>query len=190
MLFSQNYHGAAAKGKKDIINDTRDNDEDCSAEWHIYPECAIESIYKVSLSHGLVSPCPLGHEAHSFLQQNCFLTKEIRADIEQTYGFRPWRIAQRPGDAVFIPPRCPHQVGSHTHCLVSFSEIFGKVSNKKSCVKLAIDFVSICHIDILKRLDNDVRQANMSGGEEQDLAHLIHTLWFSWLSTASMSWKP
>ena len=37
----------------------------------------------------------------------------------------PWRIKQRPGDGVFIPCGCPHQV-----------------RNLQGCFKLAVDFVS------------------------------------------------
>ena len=52
------------------------------------------------------------------MRQNFYITtpqlKRLRAD----YNIKPWRIYQNPGDAVFIPAGCAHQVG-----LPSFVEL-------------------------------------------------------------------
>ncbi|KAL6884677.1 hypothetical protein ACP4OV_010613 [Aristida adscensionis] len=44
---------------------------------------------------------------------------------QEEYGIEPWTFEQKLGEAVFIPAGCPHQV-----------------RNLKSCIKVALDFVS------------------------------------------------
>ncbi|EIE19371.1 hypothetical protein COCSUDRAFT_58660 [Coccomyxa subellipsoidea C-169] len=54
-----------------------------------------------------------------------FLTAKHRAMLKEEYGVESWHFEQHQDEAVFIPAGCPHQV-----------------RNLKSCIKVAIDFVS------------------------------------------------
>lgn len=85
------------------------------AEWHIFPGRAIESIYDQLLKAGKVKKCAPGSEAQFFLQQRHFLDPKSHDAIAKMCGHACWHIEQRPGDAVFIPPRCPHQVHFYGH---------------------------------------------------------------------------
>lgn len=42
--------------------------------------------------------------------QQYFLDSELRQELYDTLGVQSWRINQRPGQAVFIPAGCAHQV--------------------------------------------------------------------------------
>ncbi|OMO80621.1 hypothetical protein CCACVL1_12849 [Corchorus capsularis] len=57
--------------------------------------------------------------------QTLFLSSEHKKKLKKEYGIEPWTFIQKVGEAVFIPAGCPHQV-----------------RNIKSCIKVALDFVS------------------------------------------------
>ena len=42
--------------------------------------------------------------------QNFYLDEDLRKELFETTGVKSFRIFQRPGDAVFIPAGCAHQV--------------------------------------------------------------------------------
>lgn len=89
------------------------NIDTCAAEWFLFPESCIPFIYQVLRKGGLVTECHPGSEAQYLLQQNFFMDADMRHEVMQLSGKSYWRIEQCPGDAVFIPPRCPHQVGPY-----------------------------------------------------------------------------
>ncbi|KAL8543882.1 hypothetical protein ACS0TY_004439 [Phlomoides rotata] len=62
---------------------------------------------------------------HPIHDQTIYLTSEHKKRLKEEYGIEPWTFVQRLGDAIFIPAGCPHQV-----------------RNLKSCIKVALDFVS------------------------------------------------
>ncbi|GLU12794.1 hypothetical protein SLE2022_294530 [Rubroshorea leprosula] len=68
---------------------------------------------------------PISQVVHPIHDQTFFLTLEHKAKLKEEYGIEPWTFIQKVGDAVFIPAGCPHQV-----------------RNVKSCIKVALDFVS------------------------------------------------
>ncbi|XP_027364241.1 lysine-specific demethylase JMJ25-like [Abrus precatorius] len=69
--------------------------------------------------------CPLKQVIHPIHDQTFYLTMEHKRKLKKEYGIEPWTFIQKLGDAVFIPAGCPHQV-----------------RNLKSCIKVALDFVS------------------------------------------------
>uniref|UniRef100_A0A7N0RB64 Uncharacterized protein n=1 Tax=Kalanchoe fedtschenkoi TaxID=63787 RepID=A0A7N0RB64_KALFE len=72
--------------------------------------------------------------------QTFFLSTEHKLKLKEECGIEPWTFIQKLGDAVFIPAGCPHQV-----------------RNVKSCIKVALDFVSPESIGECIRLAEEFR---------------------------------
>ncbi|XP_075498431.1 lysine-specific demethylase JMJ27-like isoform X1 [Primulina tabacum] len=83
---------------------------------------------------------PLPQIVHPIHDQTVYLTKEHKRRLKEEYGIEPWTFVQRLGDAVFIPAGCPHQV-----------------RNLKSCIKVALDFVSPENVEECIRLTEEFR---------------------------------
>ncbi|XP_075477051.1 lysine-specific demethylase JMJ27-like isoform X3 [Primulina tabacum] len=83
---------------------------------------------------------PLPRIVHPIHDQTVYLTMEHKRRLKEEYGIEPWTFIQKLGDAVFIPAGCPHQV-----------------RNLKSCIKVAIDFVSPENVQECVRLTEEFR---------------------------------
>ncbi|KAL4186127.1 hypothetical protein AMTRI_Chr09g32200 [Amborella trichopoda] len=69
--------------------------------------------------------CPVEHVVHPIHDQSFYLDTKHKKKLKEEFGVEPWTFEQQLGEAVFIPAGCPHQV-----------------RNLKSCIKVALDFVS------------------------------------------------
>ncbi|KAK4765260.1 hypothetical protein SAY86_026350 [Trapa natans] len=83
---------------------------------------------------------PLSQVIHPIHDQTFYLTVEHKRNLKEEYGIEPWTFIQKLGDAVFIPAGCPHQV-----------------RNLKSCIKVALDFVSPENVKECLRLTEEFR---------------------------------
>nr|XP_017246916.1 PREDICTED: lysine-specific demethylase JMJ25-like [Daucus carota subsp. sativus]XP_017246917.1 PREDICTED: lysine-specific demethylase JMJ25-like [Daucus carota subsp. sativus]XP_017246918.1 PREDICTED: lysine-specific demethylase JMJ25-like [Daucus carota subsp. sativus]XP_017246919.1 PREDICTED: lysine-specific demethylase JMJ25-like [Daucus carota subsp. sativus]XP_017246920.1 PREDICTED: lysine-specific demethylase JMJ25-like [Daucus carota subsp. sativus] len=83
---------------------------------------------------------PLDQVIHPIHDQTFYLTMEHKRRLKQEYDVEPWTFVQKQGDAVFIPAGCPHQV-----------------RNLKSCIKVALDFVSPENVHECIRLAEEIR---------------------------------
>ncbi|KAG6853504.1 hypothetical protein C0991_003699 [Blastosporella zonata] len=97
--------------------------------------------------------------------QQFYLDEEMRASLYENTGVKSYRFYQRPGDAVFIPAGCAHQV-----------------ANLADCIKVAVDFVSPENVERCERLTKEFREQNSRKMWKEDVLQLRTMMWFAWLS--------
>ncbi|XP_019149745.1 PREDICTED: lysine-specific demethylase JMJ25-like isoform X2 [Ipomoea nil] len=94
---------------------------------------------------------PVPQVVHPIHDQAFYLTVEHKKRLKEEYGIEPWTFIQKLGDAVFIPAGCPHQV-----------------RNLKSCLKVAVDFVSPENIHECMRLTEEFRTLPQNHRAKED----------------------
>lgn len=75
-----------------------------AAVWDIFPVEAtdiLRSYLRETVSYPVDDPV---------LRQTFYISTPQLAELKEKYYIAPWRIYQNPGDAVFIPAGCAHQV--------------------------------------------------------------------------------
>lgn len=97
--------------------------------------------------------------------QQFYLDSQLRKELFDTFGVKSHRVYQKPGEAVFIPAGCAHQV-----------------CNLADCVKVAIDFVSPENIARCEQLTKEFREQNQSMAWKEDVLQLRTMMWYAWLS--------
>ncbi|KAJ2067638.1 hypothetical protein GGI08_001278 [Coemansia sp. S2] len=139
-----------------------------AAVWDIYPPEAMSDLRKFigeSVGKPYSAECSglaaakLGDPIHN---QETFLTLPMRRQFFETYRHSCYRIYQIPGDAVFVPAGCAHQV-----------------CNYSSAVKVAMDFVSPERVEHCRRLTGEFRQLDSRHPRSRDLLQLGNILWWT-----------
>ncbi|KAF9004726.1 hypothetical protein BDQ17DRAFT_1304856 [Cyathus striatus] len=97
--------------------------------------------------------------------QTHYLDEKLREELWKEAGVLSYRVYQRPGEAVFVPAGCAHQV-----------------ANVSDCMKVAIDYVSPENIARCERLTKEFREQNQSMVWKEDVLQLRTMMWFAWLS--------
>ncbi|KAL5539692.1 hypothetical protein UlMin_042240, partial [Ulmus minor] len=95
--------------------------------------------------------CPVEQVTHPIHDQTFYLTMEHKKKLKKEYGIEPWTFIQQLGDAIFIPAGCPYQV-----------------RNLKSCIKVALDFVSPENVSECFRLTEEFRKLPANHRANQD----------------------
>ncbi|XP_038975533.1 uncharacterized protein LOC103717076 isoform X1 [Phoenix dactylifera] len=83
---------------------------------------------------------PVEQLVHPIHDQAFYLTSEHKTKLKKEFGVEPWTFEQKLGEAVFVPAGCPHQV-----------------RNLKSCMKVALDFMSPESVHECIRLTDEYR---------------------------------
>ncbi|KAJ3925591.1 MAG: hypothetical protein NXY57DRAFT_42787 [Lentinula lateritia] len=97
--------------------------------------------------------------------QQVYLDETMRKELAEEWGVYSFRVYQRPGEAVFIPAGCAHQV-----------------CNLADCIKVAVDFVSPENVQRCEQLTQEFREQNQSNVWKEDVLQLKTMMWFAWLS--------
>ncbi|KAG8905755.1 hypothetical protein FRB99_008328 [Tulasnella sp. 403] len=97
--------------------------------------------------------------------QYYYFDSEMRKELHDKYGVKSWRIYQKPGEAVFIPAGCAHQV-----------------CNLADCIKVAVDFVSPENVQRCEKLTKEFREQNQAKAWKEDVLELWQTMFHAWNS--------
>ncbi|KZV86429.1 Clavaminate synthase-like protein [Exidia glandulosa HHB12029] len=132
------------------------------AVWDIFRSQDSDAVRKFLRSR-FKDKCPAG--ADPIHQQLYYLDRELLAALKAEHGVVSCRVYQRPGEAVFIPAGCAHQV-----------------CNLSDCIKVAVDFVSPENIE---RCENLTREFQAQTWKE-DVLQLKTMLWYAWQSCSRL----
>ncbi|XP_019195549.1 PREDICTED: lysine-specific demethylase JMJ25-like isoform X2 [Ipomoea nil] len=99
-----------------------------------------------------INNVPVNSVAHPIHDQTFYLNEKHKKQLKDEFDVEPWTFEQYLGEAVFIPAGCPHQV-----------------RNRKSCIKVAVDFVSPENVQECIRLTEEFRVLPKSHRSKQDI---------------------
>ncbi|KAJ7138724.1 Clavaminate synthase-like protein, partial [Mycena crocata] len=126
--------------------------------------CAVWDIFRAEDSLDIRTflqqnfPSVTGDPIHS---HQIYMDDEMLRRLRKS-GVVGYRVFQKPGDAIFIPAGCAHQV-----------------CNLDNCIKVAIDFVSPQNVARCRQLTREFRQFKT---RREDVLQLHTMMWFAWLS--------
>lgn len=132
-----------ASGRKTEEN-TMEDDSFGGALWDIFRRQDVPKLQEYLKLHfrefGHTRESRLERIMHPIHDQTIYLTEEHKRRLKEEFGVEPWTFEQHTGEAVLIPAGCPHQV-----------------RNLKSCIKVAMDFVSPENLQHCMRLTEEFR---------------------------------
>ncbi|KAI5855513.1 hypothetical protein BZA05DRAFT_434806, partial [Tricharina praecox] len=138
----------------------------CGAIWDIFPRFANVPLREYLKKKDKTVDDPI-HRHKYYLSE---------FDLEQLakMGVHSYRIFQNPGDAVFIPAGCAHQV-----------------RNRRACIKVAVDFLSPENLFVCKDILEEFRamapkvaRAGTKGMQKEDVLQLWSCVGFAWDAVA------
>ncbi|CAL0308626.1 unnamed protein product [Lupinus luteus] len=125
-------------------NDDHLETEHGSAVWDIFRKQDVPKLMEYLKKHHKefrhINNLPVNSVIHPIHDQILYLNEKHKKQLKQEFDIEPWTFEQHLGEAVFIPAGCPHQV-----------------RNRKSCIKVALDFVSPENVEECVRLTEEFR---------------------------------
>jgi len=112
-----------------------------------------------------------------------YLTPALLRLLAERRDIRPFTIHQRPGDAVFIPAGCAHQVrygNIPDHTRLTTTNL--QVSNISDSIKIACDFLDSESLAASSRLRHELREQRLVRRWPEDVLQFEVTLWHAWTS--------
>ncbi|KAJ2415242.1 hypothetical protein GGI10_001825 [Coemansia sp. RSA 2530] len=150
-----------------------------AAVWDIYPPEAMGDLRKfigtnvgINYSTDCSGPVTAKH-GDPIHNQETYLTLPMRQKFFERFGHKCFRVYQIPGDAVFVPAGCAHQV-----------------CNYASAIKIAMDFVSPERVDHSRRLTEEFRRLNNKHPRNKDLLQLNGILWWTFAGEPEPASEP
>ncbi|KAI7877879.1 uncharacterized protein EV154DRAFT_472170 [Mucor mucedo] len=125
--------------------------------WHIFPHDQIGQLQEYIRQY---KDCD---HLHPIFDHAFYLTEQDLVRLEAEFGVVPYTVYQNPGDAVFIPAGCAHQV-----------------LNCSNSIKCAFDFLSPENVESSLFISSELRKLH-----KQDALQVQTTLAFSWVSLKS-----
>ncbi|KAG8981505.1 hypothetical protein FRB94_010934 [Tulasnella sp. JGI-2019a] len=99
-----------------------------------------------------------------------YLDSVTRKQLYKQHGIVGYRIYQRPGDAVFVPAGCAHQV-----------------CNLADCIKIVVDFLSISCLKQCAKLTKEFQGENLlESAWKPDVLELAKTTFHAWNSFSQL----
>ncbi|VFQ77343.1 unnamed protein product [Cuscuta campestris] len=125
-----NFKSASSNnGPTNDVNNSMVDATDGGAVWDIFRRQDVNKLEKYLRRHHKefrhLRSEPVEQVFHPIHDQVFYLNTYHKRKLKEEFGVEPWTFIQKLGEAVFIPAGCPHQV-----------------RNIKSCIKVALDFVS------------------------------------------------
>lgn len=143
------------------------------------PGCAVWDLFRAEdadkIRAFLRAKFPHAKMTDPIHSQLFYLNSALREDLHAQYGVASFRVYQYPGQAVFVPAGCAHQV-----------------SNLANCMKIALDFVSPRewspamypsmkltpdNVRRCQRLTQDFRKENYVRVWKEDVLQLYNVMW-------------
>jgi JmjC domain, hydroxylase len=115
--------------------------------WHIFPTMVL-----AFLRNFLIEVCGFKGPGNPVHSQLIYITPGLLQRFFEQYHILPYTIRQYPGEAVFIPAYCAHQV-----------------ANLVDGIKITSDFISITNIQRTQRLVDEFQQQRLSSSGDDVL---------------------
>ncbi|BEJ16184.1 hypothetical protein CspHIS471_0507890 [Cutaneotrichosporon sp. HIS471] len=131
------------------------------------PGCAVWDLFRAEdadkIRAFLRTKFPHAKMTDPIHSQLFYLDSQLREELHAQYGVTSFRVYQYPGQAVFVPAGCAHQV-----------------CNLANCMKIALDFVSPHNVRRCQRLMQDFRKENYVRVWKEDVLQLYNVMWYAW----------
>ncbi|PIA24814.1 hypothetical protein AQUCO_23000004v1 [Aquilegia coerulea] len=113
------------------------------ALWDIFHRQDVAKLKKYLIKHSReftdINSSPIEQVVHPIHDQTFYLTSEHKRNLKE-----PWTFVQKLGDAVLIPAGCPYQIRNLKSCL-QVAVDFVSPENVNECINLAQEFRKLPH---------------------------------------------